>query len=112
MQHFVNTFPIEILYNIFNHFSFLERWRFCHVCKDWRSLMLSWNGMWTSLSSEYYYDLPNDILPYKGYMKGCWVRSLHLNINDDGSIDELERLIGFLRRRNCNAIEKGKETKE
>ena len=111
MQHFVDTLPAEILYNIFDHFSFLERWRFCHVCKDWRSLMLSWNGMWTTLSSEYYYDLPNDILPYEGYMKGCWVRSLHLNTNDDERIGKFEKLIQFLLCRNCNAIEKGRREK-
>ncbi|KAI7860908.1 hypothetical protein BDC45DRAFT_600684 [Circinella umbellata] len=104
MQHFINTLPTEILYNIFDQFSFKERWRLCHVCKDWRVLMLSWNGMWTYLSSKNYYNLPNDILPYQEYMKGCWIRWIHLDTMNNN--DELERLIHFLLRQNCYAIEK------
>ncbi|KAI9484519.1 hypothetical protein BDB00DRAFT_855295 [Zychaea mexicana] len=99
----LTTLPLEIRYAILRHLSFGDRWRMSGVCQAWRSAVLNCDAMWENLSTDNYRDITQDLLPYRSYMQGTWVRRIHVDRNDD-TTEHLEAVVDFLLAQKCTAI--------
>ncbi|KAI8138998.1 hypothetical protein BJV82DRAFT_673104 [Fennellomyces sp. T-0311] len=98
----LSLLPLEIQDSVLRNLTFRECMRLSSVCRTWRSMVLNWQGMWETLSTDDNHNI-TDLEIYKNYIEGSFVNRIRL---DTRSGDQLERVIDFLVMQKCTAIQK------
>ncbi|KAI8147593.1 hypothetical protein BJV82DRAFT_596135 [Fennellomyces sp. T-0311] len=102
--------PSEIWHVIFANLSFRDCIRCTRVCRNWRSTVLGWPGLWQEISSEHGYDSVSVLRPYTSNLQKSSVQRFHINTHADrqSAYDKVIRAmetIDFLIEHDCDNIQ-------
>ncbi|KAI8139023.1 hypothetical protein BJV82DRAFT_673126 [Fennellomyces sp. T-0311] len=95
--------PFEIQDTILRNLTFRECVLLSAVCKTWRSMVLNWQGMWSTLSTKDNHDIASALVPYRAFITSTSVNRVYL---DTELNKHLEAVIDFLATQQCTAIQK------
>ncbi|KAI8148816.1 hypothetical protein BJV82DRAFT_589759 [Fennellomyces sp. T-0311] len=95
----MNTLPSEIQDVILSYLEIDDCWRCCAVSPSWRSVILNWPGMWTSLTE--WDNILLDPEAYRPYISESSVNHAYLVQSDS---KELSAKVDFLISLKCTAL--------